>query len=50
LVTGNYRALEWSEARQEYIKQDDLGILVEVEVKHYLGLPQVYSNNTAHRK
>jgi p24 family protein alpha len=29
---GHYRALEWSEARQEYVQEPELGILVEVEV------------------
>lgn len=29
---GHYRALEWSEARQEYVEKPELGIIVEVEV------------------
>lgn len=31
VVEGHYKALEWSEALQEYIQQPELGILVEVE-------------------
>jgi len=31
VVEGHYRALEWSEARQEYIDYPTLGIVVEVE-------------------
>jgi hypothetical protein len=31
-LLGHYRALEWSEAKQEYVKDPNLGILVEVEV------------------
>jgi len=31
VVEGKYRALEWSEARQEYVEQPELGIHVEVE-------------------
>lgn len=32
VVEGNYKALEWSEARQLYVPTPELGILVEVEV------------------
>ncbi|KAF5331478.1 hypothetical protein D9758_015499 [Tetrapyrgos nigripes] len=38
VVEGHYRALEWSEARQEYAVDDNLGIHVEVE--------EVYSGET----
>ncbi|KAF9028873.1 hypothetical protein BDZ89DRAFT_986416 [Hymenopellis radicata] len=31
VVEGHYRALEWSEAQQNYIKDEELGIHVEVE-------------------
>jgi len=31
VVEGHYRALEWSEARQEYVEEPNLGIHVEVE-------------------
>jgi len=31
VVEGHYRALEWSEARQEYVQESELGIHVEVE-------------------
>lgn len=31
-VIGHYTALEWSEARQEYVEEPNLGIHVEVEV------------------
>jgi hypothetical protein len=31
VVEGHYRATEWSEARQEYVEDPNLGILVEVE-------------------
>ncbi|KAK7466501.1 emp24p/erv25p-related protein [Stygiomarasmius scandens] len=31
VVEGHYRALEWSEARQEYVVDENLGIHVEVE-------------------
>ncbi|KAJ7583381.1 membrane protein [Mycena floridula] len=31
VVEGNYRALEWSEARQEYVEDPELGIHVDVD-------------------
>jgi hypothetical protein len=31
VVEGHYKALEWSEARQEYVQEPELGIIVEVE-------------------
>ncbi|KAF7971302.1 hypothetical protein HWV62_21464 [Athelia sp. TMB] len=34
VVEGHYKALEWSEARQEYVLESELGILVEVEEVH----------------
>ncbi|THU99170.1 hypothetical protein K435DRAFT_964621 [Dendrothele bispora CBS 962.96] len=44
VVEGHYRALEWSEARQEYVVDENLGIHVEVEVCFYPNDPQVISN------
>ena len=39
LEIGHYRALEWSEQQQGYVDNEDLGIIVEVQVRHLRCLP-----------
>ena len=39
---GHYKALEWSEARQEYVLESELGILVEVEVRTFRATTLAY--------
>lgn len=39
LEIGHYRALEWSEQQQKYVDNQDLGIIVEVQVRHLRCLP-----------
>lgn len=34
LELGQYRALEWSQQQQQYLDNPDLGIIVEVQVRH----------------
>lgn len=40
---GHYRALEWSEARQEYVEDPQLGIHVEVDVRTPSSLAACFS-------
>ena len=39
LEIGHYRALEWSEQQQKYVDNEDLGIIVEVQVRHLRCFP-----------
>lgn len=32
-ITGHYRALEWADSTKQYVLNEELGIIVEVEVR-----------------
>lgn len=34
MAPGKYRAMEWSEPQQKYVENSELGIVVEVQVRH----------------
>lgn len=35
LLPGRYRALEWSEEREQYVGNSELGIVVDVHVRNF---------------